>query len=137
MPRAKLAKVSVEELRKEISRRQKALPALVAKRDALNCQIAELEALGAVKPAAARLGRKPGRKPGRRAMRAARPGSLRGALAEALASKKKLSVAEMVAAVRAAGYKSQSKFFPKVVGMTLAKDKRFKRISRGVYALRG
>ena len=48
MPRAKLAKVSVEELKKEISRRQKALPKLIAKRDVLNCQIAELEALGTI-----------------------------------------------------------------------------------------
>lgn len=47
-------------LKKEISRRQKALRRLIAKRDEVNSQIAELEALGAVK-AAAELGKKAGR----------------------------------------------------------------------------
>jgi hypothetical protein len=138
MRRAKLAKVSVEELKKEISRRQAALPELIAQRDALNCQIAELEGLGALKPPAAQLRRKRGRKPGRKANRAARPGSLRSALAEALAGKGKMSVAELVAAVKAAGYKSKSKNLPTIVGMTLSQGKKqFRRVRRGVYALKG
>jgi hypothetical protein len=138
MPRAKLAHLSVVDLKKEISRRQKALPKLIAKRDALNCQIAELEGLGAVKPPVVRRGRKPGRKPGRRTTRAPRPGSLRSALVEALTSKGKLSVAELVAAVKAAGYKSKSKNLPTIAGMTLSQGrKQFRRVRRGVYALRG
>jgi hypothetical protein len=137
MPRAKLAHLSVDDLKKEISRRQSALPKLIAKRDALNCQIAELEGLGAVKPPVARRGRKPGRKPGRRATRAPRPGSLRSALVEALTSKGKLSVAEAAEAVKAAGYKSESKNFQTIVGITLSKGKQFMRLNRGVYTLRG
>lgn len=133
MPRAKLAKVSVEELKKEIVRRQKALPTLIAKRDALNCQIAELEALGAVKPVVAKRLRKTGRK----ARRPARPGSLPSALIEALTGKGKLSVAQAAEAVTAAGYKSKSKDFQNIVSMTLAGGRQFRRVRRGVYALRG
>ena len=135
---AKLARVSVDDLEKEISRRQRALPKLIAKRDTLNCQIAELEGLGAVKPLVARRGRKPGRRPGRRATRAPRPGSLRSALVEAMTRKGNLSVAELTAAVRAAGYKSKSKNLPTIVGMTLSQGKKqFRRVRRGVYALKG
>ena len=132
MPRAKLAKLSVEDLKKEIVRRQKALPKLVAKRDELNAQIAELEALGAVKPAPKR-----GRKRGRRTQRALRPGSLTSTLVEVLKEKGKLPVAEAAEAAKAAGYKSKSKDFQNIVGMTLAQGTQFKRVSRGVYELKG
>ena len=44
MPRPKLSNVPLAALRAEIDRRMKALKDLVAKRDALNKQIAELEA---------------------------------------------------------------------------------------------
>jgi hypothetical protein len=138
MPRAKLAKVSIEDLKKEISRRQAALPQLIAQRNALNYQIAELETLGAAKPPAAQPRGRRGRKPGRKAIRAARPGSLRSALAEALACKGKMSVAELAAAIQAAGYKSKSRNLPTIVGMTLSQGKKeFRRVRRGVYALKG
>jgi hypothetical protein len=137
MPRAKLAKVSVEELKKEIVRRQRALPKLIAARDALNCRIAELEGLGAVKPIAVAR-RKPGRrKAGRRVVKPARAGSLSSALVESLGAKGKLTVAEAAEAVVAAGYKSKSKDFQNIVSMALSKDKRFRRVRRGVYALKG
>ena len=138
MPRAKLAKVSVEDLKKEISRRQKGLAKLIAKRDALNSQIAELEGLGvAGKPVVIRRRRKAGRKPGRKVQRAPRAGSLASALVEALKVKGKLSVTELVAAVQEAGYKSKSKNFQNIVGITLSQGKQFKRVKRGVYALKG
>jgi hypothetical protein len=133
MPRAKLAHLSVDDLKKEISRRQKALSKLIAKRDALNCQITGLESLGVAMPPAAKL--RKGRRAGRRAMWPPRPGSLRSALVETLTSKGKLSVAEAAEAVREAGYKSRSKNFQKVVGITLSQGRRFRRIGRGVYSL--
>ena len=137
MPRPKLEKVTVAELKKEIARRQNGLAKLVAKRDALNCRIAELEGLGiAAKPAAKR-GRKPGRKRGRKAGRAPQPGSLINLLVQALEAKGKLSVAQAVDAVLAAGYKSKSKLFKLIVNQALAKNKRFKRVGKGVYKLRG
>ena len=54
-----------------------------------------------------------------------------------LKTDRKVSVAEAVSGVQAAGYRSKSKSFPKIVGRTLSRDKRFKRVGRGVYALRG
>jgi hypothetical protein len=134
---AKLAKVSVEDLKKEISRRQRKLPMLIAARDALNRQIAGLEGLGDVKPTVKRRKKAGGRKAARRAVRPARAGSLSSALAAALKAKRKLTIAEAADAVLAAGYKSKSKDFRNLVSMTLSKDKRFKRVRRGVYALKG
>jgi hypothetical protein len=137
MVKARLAKVSVEDLKKEISRRQRKLPELIAARDTLNRLIAELEGLGGVKPTAIAR-RKPGRPKGaRKAIRPARAGSLSSALVDALRAKGKLTVAEATDAVVAAGYKSKSKEFKKVVGITLSTDRRFRRVRRGVYALRG
>ena len=51
MPRAKLAKMAIEELKKEILRRTRVLPKLIAMRDALDSKIAELQGLGAVQVA--------------------------------------------------------------------------------------
>jgi hypothetical protein len=137
MAKAKLARVSVEDLKKEISRRQRKLPTLIAARDALNRLIAELEGLGGVK-AAAHGRRKAGRrKATRRTMRPARVGSLSSTLVEVLETKGKLTVAEAAEAVLTVGYKSKSKDFRNVVSMMLSQDKRFKRVGRGVYALRG
>jgi hypothetical protein len=81
-----MARVSMEDLKKEISRRQRALPKLIAMRDALDCRIVELAALGAVE-AAAKISGKRRRKAGRRARRMPRAGSLASALMQILADK--------------------------------------------------
>jgi len=86
MPRMSLAKLSTVALKKELQRRLEALPKLIAQRDELNRQIAELEA---------------------------------------------------VAGVLATGYTSTSKDFPDLVKKTLANDKRFERVARGVYRVKG
>jgi len=70
-------------------------------------------------------------------MRPAREGSLVSELVDALGAKGKLTIAEAADAVLAAGYKSKSKDFGNIVSMTLSKDKRFRRVRRGVYALKG
>jgi hypothetical protein len=137
MPKAKLGKVLIAELKKEILRRTKVLPKLVAARNALDKKIAELQGLGEVKAAPKRARRKLGKKRGRKAQGRMRAGSLSSALVEALGAKGKLTVAEAAEAVVAAGYKSKSKDFQNIVSMTLAKDKRFRRVRRGVYALKG
>jgi hypothetical protein len=67
----------------------------------------------------------------------AREGSLSGALADALGAKGKLTIAEAAEAVLAAGYRSKSKGFRNLVSMMLSKDRRFRRVRRGVYALKG
>ena len=142
MAKLRLAKVSVEDLKKEIARRQRKLPALIAARDALNRQIAELEGLSGAKPKAIAR-KKPGRRKAARrvvtpaVLKPARAGSLSSALTEALGAKGKLTVAEAAAAVQMAGYKSKSKDFQNIVSMTLSRDKRFMRVRRGVYRLKG
>ena len=70
-------------------------------------------------------------------MKPARAGSLSSALVESLGAKGKLTVAEAAEAAVAAGYKSKSKDFQNIVSMALSKDKRFRRVRRGVYALKG
>ena len=88
------------------------------------------------RPAAPR--RKPGRrKAGRRAVKPPRAGSLNSKLSEVLKAKGKCTVTEAAEAVLKAGYKSKSKDFANIVSMALSKDKRFRRVRRGVYALRG
>jgi hypothetical protein len=142
MAKVKLAKVSVEDLKKEIARRQRKLPTLIAARDALDCQIAELEVLGPVKPPVRRR-KKAGRPKGARkaikraVVKPARAGSLASKLAQVFQGKKNLSLGDAIKAVLAAGYKTKSKNFATIVGMTLAKDKRFGRVRKGVYALKG
>lgn len=66
-----------------------------------------------------------------------RPGSLASTLVEVFQGKKKLSLAEAIEAVLAAGHKTKSKNFSTIVGMTLSQGTRFKRVRRGQYALKG
>ena len=136
MAKATLMKVSLEDLKKEIGRRQGKLPMLIAARDTFNRLIAELEGLGGVKPTAVGRRKAGRRKAARKGVKPARKGSLSSTLVEVLKAKGKLTVAQAADATLAAGYKSKSKDFQNIVGMTLSKDKRFKRVRRGVYALK-
>lgn len=49
---------------------------------------------------------------------------------------KPMAVAEIVRGVQATGYRSGSANFRALVNMTLVKEKQFKNVSRGVYALK-
>jgi hypothetical protein len=137
MPRLSLAKVATDALKKELSRRLEALPKLIAQRDGLNRQIAELEALGAAKEAPEPMKVPAPRKRGWRATRATSPMSLVSTLAEVIKTKDSMPIREAAEAVLASGYKSKSKDFPNLVSMTLASDKRFERVARGVYRVKG
>ena len=135
MPRSSLASVPLQQLQQEITRRQKLLPKLVAQRDELNKQIAEIEGLETAAPtprAPKTIGKKP-----RKVRRAKNKVSLADALTEAFRGKDSLTVAEAVEAVTAAGYKSTSSAFRALVNQTLSKNKRFKNVGRGKYALKG
>ena len=70
MPRARLSDVSLKQLVAELDRRRSRLTKLVVQRDALNQEIAALQALDVPATASpevpAKRGRKPGRKPGPR-----------------------------------------------------------------------
>jgi hypothetical protein len=137
MPRLSLAKVATDALKKELQRRLEALPKLIAQRDELNCRIAELEASGAVEKAPEPTKVPAPRKRGRRPKHAKSAVSLASTLAEVIKTKGSMSIAEAVEGALASGYKSKSKDFPNVVSMTLANDKRFGRVARGVYRLKG
>jgi len=88
------------------------------------------------KPAAKHAKAKPGRKPGRKAKRVKNALGLPDALAAVFADKEKMGIAEAADAVQAAGYKTNSKGFRKMVNKTLCKDNRFKNVGRGEYALK-
>lgn len=135
MPRSSLAAVPLQQLQQEIIRRQELLPKLVAQRDDLNRQIAELQGLEAA-PAVSRTPKAPGRRVGK-VRRAKNKISLADSLTEAFRGKDSLTVADAAEAVTAAGYKSTSGAFRALVNQTLSKNKRFKNVGRGKYALKG
>ncbi len=136
MPRTRLAKMSIADLKQEIELRQKMLPKLIAQRDALNREIAELQ--GAAPPKAS--------KPTKRraaAARAAKPRrlpknkvNLADSLAAFMKGKAKVTIGEAMEGVLAAGYKTTSETFRSVVNNMLLADKRFKKVSRGEFTLK-
>lgn len=134
MPKSSLSRFSASELHAEILHRQSLLPKLIAKRDDLNRQIAELQQIGAGsadEPAAPRMAAK--RQPSRRGPNRV---SLADALAAFAAGKPKVNVAEAVQGVLDAGYKSKSKNFRAVVNRLLLINMRFKKVGRGEFALK-
>ena len=142
----KLSRLSTSELLAEIERRQAQAAAISSQRDAIARQVAELDRqivnLGGELGSRKRRGRPRGSKnkasgtaAGKRTQR-----GRRGGLADVLhglLQGKTMSVPEMAQAVKKAGYKSKSKNFPNVVGITLTNHRNmFKRVSRGQYTAR-
>jgi hypothetical protein len=119
--------MSIVDLRREIERRQKLLPKLIAQRDALNREIAELQ--GPAKPEAAP-------KKTRKRRRAKNKVSLAGALAGFMKGKAKVTIGDAMEGVLSAGYKTKSRDFRHVVNKALLKDKRFKSVARGEFTLK-
>ena len=85
------------------------------------------------RPAAAKRSAKP--KAGRR--RAKNTVKLADAIVGVLSKDSTLSVPQIAAAVKAAGYTSKSKTFETIIYQTVARDKRIKRAGRGQYQLKG
>ena len=137
MPRMSLAKLSTVALQKELQRRLEALPKLIAQRDELNRRIAEIEGVPAAEQAPKPTTEPAPMKKRPRAKRAKNPITLPEALVQAISGQKGVSISEAVAGVLATGYTSTSKDFPNIVKKTLANDKRFQRVARGVYQVRG
>jgi hypothetical protein len=130
MPRAKLSTVSLAALQQEIQRRQKLLPTLIAQRDALNQEIAELQGLAGSQAKPQAMPTKGGSRQAKNKM------SLADALAQFMKGKAKVSVGEAMEGVLAAGYKSKAKAFRAIVNKTLLEDKRFKSVGRGEFVLK-
>jgi len=136
MPRMSLAKLSTVALKKELQRRLEALPKLIAQRNELSRRIAEIEGVAAAEQAPKPATAPAPMKRGPRVKRAKNPMSLPEALVQVISAKKSVSISDAVAGVLATGYTSTSKDFPNIVKKTLANDKRFERVSRGVYRVK-
>lgn len=127
-----LKKLSIDEMLAEIKRRNSIITKLNRNRSALLDKVAAIEAEirakgGEIKSVkAARAG-------GKRPKNAA---SLPDSMAKVMSKDKPMSVANIEAAVKKAGYTSTSPTFKTIIFQALAKDKRFKKVSRGQYALR-
>ncbi|MCC6908574.1 MAG: hypothetical protein IT430_11570 [Phycisphaerales bacterium] len=160
MAKRKLSGISSIDLRRELDRRQNQLGKLMAQREKIAAELAQLDAeLEAFGPVTVRRG--PGRprgsknkrktsktgkthKTGKRGRKAR--GTNRGAvtrsensmtLTESLQKVlkgKTMGVTEVAAAVQKAGYKTNSENFRTIVNQTLIKNpKMFKKVSRGQY----
>ena len=132
MGKVTLGSVPLEDLRKELGRRQAALPGLIARRDELNRKIQELQALGQVAQVPAARKAAPAR-----ARRTGNKLSLPQLLGKILEGKPGQSVNQLTEAALAAGYRSKSRSFKAVVRQNLYHDKRFRRVGKGRFALKG
>ena len=129
---------TIAELRRELAAKEGKLKTLTVRRSRLAVQLSaadrEIAKLGGEGISAKKGKAKPAPK---RRKRAKNKQSLADALASALKGKKGAKVAEAAKLALAAGYKSASKQFANIVSQTLSTDKRFRKVSRGVYALKG
>ena len=141
MARAALKQLSVAQLQRELARRQGALPRLQKKQRRLTAALAKVEQAiadlgGAEAPrrAAKKVKARRGRPAGKR-RRVKNALSLADVLVRILGGVKSMKVAELAEAVERTGYKSKAKNFRLIVNQALVKDKRFRNVRRGRYAL--
>jgi hypothetical protein len=131
--RKSLKTLSIDDMLSEIKRRNRLIAKLNKKRSILLVKVAEVEEQirvngGEIKRVglrAAGIGKRP-----RNAQ------SLPDAMADVMNKEKPMSVAQIEEAVTKKGYRSTSSTFKTIIFQALAKDKRFKKVSRGQYALR-
>ena len=123
-----LKSVSTDDLNREIERRTSEVAKLCRKRDQLLEELTTLDERlrqsggGAVNPRQSSFGR-----------RAKNTMTLGDALAESMEIRAQVSPAEAADLVIANGYQTVSRHFNMMVSNTLAKDSRFRRVSRGQY----
>ncbi len=126
-----LGSISLDDLEREMRRRQREVSKIVTKRDRLAAQLAEcdaqIKALGGV--SAGSYGTTATGRPRRRPQN---DSNLSDALLGVLKSTT-MSVTEAAEAVQKAGYQTTSSSFRTIVNQTLIKDPRFKKVSRGQY----
>jgi hypothetical protein len=127
-----LNSVPLDDLAREMARRQREVNKLVAKRDRLvaqiddlNQQIADLGGANSVGTYGTTVTGAPRRRPrNEQSLSEALLGVLKNAT---------MSVTEAAEAVQAAGYQTTSSSFRTIVNQTLIKDPRFKKVARGQY----
>ncbi len=128
---------SIAELSRALAAQQKRVAKLKSQRaklcaslQAVDKQIAALT--GQASPSLARAA-SPGKRAGKPGARKSLPVCLVGLLAKAKGGK--MRAMHMADAVVKTGYVTKDKHFKNTVAKTLAKDKRFKRVGRGMYKL--
>jgi len=137
MPRT-LSKLTTDQLRAELQRRQKNISKLQAKRGRLLKEIGKLDRQiedlgGQVEP----VGKPRGK--GKRAAKTTGPAGkpLVECIKDVLAgSKGGMRVKDIASAVQKAGYKTKAKDFYRIVAATVQGDD-FKKLGRGIYTLKG
>ena len=136
MPRIK----TIAELRRELTAKQQQVRKLRSQRRKLALKLAAIDkaiaalAGGATKAGPARP--KKARKKAQRRRKRANVKSLAECLSGALAKAKgKMQIKDLATAVVKAGYVTKDKNFNQTVAKSLDKDKRFKRVGRGLYVL--
>ncbi len=128
MTTADLTAKSISELKTEIKRRERQLTSLHKKREKVVAQLQEIDdqisELGGTASGASPIGG--GRK------RYRNDANLADSLVDLLKTKV-MSVTQASIEVQKAGYKTTSPNFRTIVNQTLLRDKRFKRVGRGLY----
>lgn len=126
MAKATLSKLSTQDIHAELRRRERGVGKLHRQRDRLVEKLAKLDAQLLEMGAAA----------GSTRRRAKNSSTLLEALEKVL-SNAIMGVTEVAEAVQKAGYRTTSPNFRTIVNQTLIKDKRFKRVGRGKYTVKG
>jgi len=128
---------TIAELRKELAAKERQFSKLQAQRQKITKQLAALDReLAALGGGPVRSTRKAKKAAGKKIRPWKAQPSLADVLAEVLVGKANVKVAEAAKLAVAAGYKSVSSQFGNIVSQTLSADRRFKKISRGVYVLK-
>jgi hypothetical protein len=138
MPRPKLSNISTSTLQAELQRRLAKLDDLIAQRDALDKQIAELQGLAEQAPEIAQIAPRARKKPGSKQKVVRSMGwPLAEYVKEALAAAPQgMGIKDIEAAVLAAGYPTRARTLYSQVVKVLAKIGA-RKLARGVYGLRG
>ena len=131
-----LESLTTEELKRELDRRQGELNRLTTRRSRLAEQLAEIEAqirsMGGENGPVSRETRRQAQ-PRVPRVRSKNEITLSDAMAMAVEVRATVTPTEVAQLVQANGYRSTSKNFAMMVANALAKDKRFRRLSRGQY----
>lgn len=132
---ASLKGLSLAAIQAEISRRQRGVKKLVAKRVKLAAKIAALDAQITELGGDSADGVRYGKVGGRRMPLGPRPRNTMN-LVDAMHKvlEKPMGVLDIIPAVKKAGYKTNAANFRTIVNQTLINSGKFKRVSRGVYA---
>jgi hypothetical protein len=132
MPRIKIG-LTTEAMLSEITRRRTLLRDLQKERKSLTTQLSRCEAK--ILAAGGSLLRGRGIRGGIRRPRNSM--KLSDAMSMVMSKETPMSVAEIADAVRKIGYISNSASFKTIIYQTLAREKKFKKIGRGLYVTKG